>query len=73
MLDEKPVAYMRFIGTWSKLTPKWEGLPGPERSATGSKPPKGAAPQAGRPTHKARQRHTRLNTTTALQSVWQYV
>ena len=45
-----------------KLTLKWEGLPGPERSATESKP-QWAAPQAGGPTHKARQRHSELNIT----------
>ncbi len=45
-----------------KLALKWEGLPGPERSATESKP-QWAAPQAGGPTHKARQRHSELNIT----------
>ena len=43
-----------------KLAPSWEGLPGPQRSATESKPPR-AAPQAGRPTHKVRQQHPRLD------------
>ena len=44
------------------LTHKWEGLPGPKRSATESKP-QWAAPQAGRPTHEARQHDLEVNTT----------
>ena len=44
------------------LSPWWEGLPGPKRSATESKPPR-AAPQAGRPTHRERQHHPKPNTT----------